>query len=90
MAKPAKKLHSSCTCLRCKVIKHGTMQWGSNAPAKYSHSEVVTEPCGTPLFADDERKTGICRACRDGWEHKENYSVDPRFPSKLHPQPEGK
>lgn len=39
-------------------------------------AEWVTEPCGIPLFQEQERKTGVCRSCAKGWTHPENYRVD--------------
>jgi hypothetical protein len=33
----------------------------------------VQEPCNTPLFADTECESGLCRSCSRGWTHPENH-----------------
>jgi hypothetical protein len=30
-------------------------------------------PCGIPLFQDQDRQTGVCQSCRDGWTHPHSY-----------------
>jgi hypothetical protein len=36
-------------------------------------AEWMTGPCAIPLFGDAERDSGICRGCRKGWTHPENF-----------------
>lgn len=67
--------HQSCTVMRRKMVRHGTLNMATGATAD-GHSEWVTEPCGIPLFAPKHRETGICRSCESGWTHPENYAVE--------------
>lgn len=39
---------------------------------KYVEAEIVIELCGTPLFMEVERETGVCRTCASGWTHPDN------------------
>lgn len=63
---PSPKPHETCTRLRTKQITRGTFNPTTGAIATTS-VETRTQPCGTPLFADAERNTGICSGCHDGW-----------------------
>lgn len=63
------QLHHYCTIRRIKLITHGTLAEGGFVE---SHQETREEPCGTPLFLDDEKRRGVCRSCRKGWETEGN------------------
>lgn len=66
---------SACTVLRVKKVRHGTMTFGSGE-TEMTHMTVETEPCGTPLFKEDETRAGICRSCAGGWNVDANRFVD--------------
>lgn len=66
-----KKLHDSCTIRRTFKRTHGTLSLQTGKCSE-DRSEIVTEPCNTPLFEDLAKETGICRSCAEGWEHPEN------------------
>jgi hypothetical protein len=74
MATKAPKIHTSCTQVRRMLIKHSavSMQTGER---RELGEEWVTQPCGTPLFAEAEKERGTCRACFSGWVHEHNYPV---------------
>jgi hypothetical protein len=66
------RFSSTCTTLRTRLVRNGTF---NIVTGKISEGEAtwVTEPCGTPLFDDAQRATGICRSCAEGWTHPENF-----------------
>lgn len=66
------KQFNTCTIQRIKVIRHGTLNILTGEMKDTGREETVTEACNTPLFSDDERRIGICRSCRSGWEVKGN------------------
>lgn len=66
-----------CSARRTFKRTHGTLNMATGKSTK-GRSEVVTEPCNTPLFADEERARGICRSCASGWEHKDNKFASPK------------
>lgn len=61
-----------CTQMRRKLVRHSTLNLATNATQEI-RSEWVTEPCNIPLFGDT---SGICRSCRAGWTHPQNYPLD--------------
>lgn len=63
--------HSTCTVPRIVVVTHGTLNLATSE-TKVTGSETVTGPCNTPLFSDDEKSSGICRACATAWEVEGN------------------
>lgn len=72
MAKP--KRFDSCQTMRRVLIKKGTLNMGTGK-TEMTGQERVDQPCGTPLFSDQERTTGQCRSCRDGWTHPDNHPI---------------
>lgn len=66
---------SDCTQMRRMVIRRGTMDLATGT-STLDEGTVETRACGTPLFSDQERKTGICRSCASGWTHPNNYPVE--------------
>ena len=60
-----------CKIQRTKTVTRGTMNIVTGKFA-WKAPEIITEPCGTSLFYDDERATGICRSCKHGWEAEGN------------------
>lgn len=60
--------HENCTILRTVERKHFA-DIGDTQPTKV---ETVTERCGTPLFAGDNKEAGVCRSCAKGWEGDTN------------------
>jgi hypothetical protein len=73
-SKKAKRF-DSCTVVRRCLVTHGTLNIVSGAITE-SKSAWETKPCGTPLFGDDERASGKCKACAEGWTHPNNYPVE--------------
>jgi hypothetical protein len=57
---------SGCRQLRRKLVRYGTAL----------REEWVTEWCGAPLFSEKDLHTARCKACRNGWSHRNNYPVD--------------
>lgn len=70
MAKP-KKQYSLCTIKRTMTVSHGTINMATGEHTT-ERTEVVTKACETPLFADKERSSGVCRSCRVGWDVEGN------------------
>jgi len=62
---------SLCTIQRTKKVTRGTMNIATGQ-FTWKAPEIVTEPCSTPLFYNDECATGICRSCKHGWEAEGN------------------
>jgi hypothetical protein len=67
--KATHRTYSNCTVLRTCRVTSGVFRGGKFVKAG---TEVVTAPCGVPIFGDDERASGICRSCRRGWEIEGN------------------
>jgi hypothetical protein len=65
---------NSCTVIRRKLVRTGTLNM-ITGEHQTTGEEWRTEPCGTPLFTDDERRSDICRSCASGWTHPDNYPV---------------
>ena len=65
------KSFSGCTIKRTFERRHSVLNMVTGKP-KAVRSEIVTEPCGTPLFGDIPQQTGICDSCAGGWEHPKN------------------
>jgi hypothetical protein len=62
------------TIRRVKITKSKfNMLTGVTTPVS---EEVVTQPCGTPLFGKDE-VAGICQACAKGWSVEDNRPATP-------------
>lgn len=70
------KEYHSCTVMRRKLVKTGTLSMATGQLEMSGKAEWVTEACGTPLFGDEERRSGTCRSCAKGWTHPENYPVE--------------
>jgi len=66
-----RRYHNSCTVMRTFRRTHGTLDLVTGKTGK-GRSETVTEACNVPLFGPPESKTGICRACAEGWEVPDN------------------
>lgn len=62
---------NSCTILRTFKRTEYTINV-STGERKFIKEEVVTEPCNIPLFSKDNRVTGVCRCCHEGWETEDN------------------
>lgn len=65
------QVHHSCTILRTSEVTHGTLSMNGGGYKK-GKTEIVTEPCGTPLFDDVRKASGVCRSCANGWEVEGN------------------
>lgn len=73
----AKKVGGVCGIRRTASVTFGTLNMATGARVKRT-TKIVTEPCGTPLFTDDERNAGICRTCSSGWEVAGNRFATPK------------
>ena len=62
---------SCCTIQRIKRVGHGTLSPATGGNT-ISHYTTEHEPCNVPLFADRERRTGVCDSCHRGWEVEGN------------------
>ena len=64
---PAKKLpqHSFCQKVIEKKVRHRTLNLVTGESADAGEWETVTEPCGVPLFSNDDRIRGRCRQHRE-------------------------
>lgn len=69
-----RKMSHNCSVARTWLVTHGTLDLATGQTTE-GEKEWRTGPCGSPLFGDTERKTGVCRACARGWEHPNNYSA---------------
>lgn len=67
--KPTK--HSLCTIRRTVKVTHYRVNMATGKRTK-GRSEIVTEPCGVPLFSDEHRRTGVCDSCAKGWDVEGN------------------
>jgi hypothetical protein len=68
-----------CEVERVKRITVGRFSDDPRDPKDHfivDREEVRTEPCGTPLFTDEETKRGICRSCFSGWQVGGNRPTD--------------
>jgi hypothetical protein len=65
------KVHSFCSQMRRKLVRSGTLNLATGK-TDLPNEEWRDEPCGTPLFTDGERQSGICKSCAGGWTHPEN------------------
>ena len=65
-----------CTVIRHMRITEGTFDMATGKTAQ-GVTVWVTRPCRTPLFSEEERKTGECRSCRNGWTRPDNYRITP-------------
>ena len=65
---------NSCTKQRRYLVTHSTLNMTSGESTQ-GKQEWIEEPCGKPLFGDEERKTGICKSCASGWTHPNNYPI---------------
>ena len=76
MSKRKPKYFSDCTKPRRWLVRHSTLSLGTGELGPSDKpSEWVEGPCGTPLFGDEERASGLCRACASGWTDPENYPL---------------
>src|SRR5262245_5690658 len=64
------------TCKRLRRMRstHGRSDDKGNMTARWIEWE--TRACGIPLLSEEERTTGICRACASGWSHADNYPAE--------------
>lgn len=67
----------SCEVERTFRRTHGKLNMATGAYTE-DRSEIVTEPCGAPLFGTsrDDMARGVCESCRKGWTHPENSPTD--------------
>lgn len=77
----AKKAFQDCTVVRTVFRTYGTLNIETGAKIE-DRKAWETEPCGTPLFSDEERAKGVCSSCAKGWNHPENYRADGPRPDK--------
>ncbi len=63
----------SCTMVRRMLIRHMFLNLATSETDD-ARAEWVTRPCGVPLFGDD-KAGGLCRGCKTGWTHPNNYPV---------------
>ena len=63
--------HDICTVLRVKLVTHRTQNLVTGEVRDLGQ-ETVTEACGTPLFSDRDRASGVCGSCRGGFEAESN------------------
>lgn len=54
-----------CKVERIKKVTHYTMDLTDGTMTE-GHTETRTEPCGGPLWTDEEHRSGVCRSCRGG------------------------
>lgn len=67
--------HNECTIRRKMMITQYTWNLATDEK-KIKNQEWQIRPCGTPLFSDQERTTGICKSCAGGWTHPNNFPCD--------------
>jgi len=66
---------TDCQVMRRKLKRTYTVTLGTCQ--EKDHKETwVDEKCGSPLWSDEERKSGECKSCKSGWTHKNNYRID--------------
>jgi hypothetical protein len=64
-------------CTKTRRVKQTTLTLNAGSgETSETGSAWVTGPCGTPLFSEAEKQSGICRSCASGWTHPENYPVN--------------
>lgn len=63
--------HHSCTIIRTVKVTHSTLNMVSGKTTE-GKTEIVTKPCGIPLFGKPHSTTGVCRHCAEGWSVKDN------------------
>lgn len=63
--------YTVCTVRRTVRVTHGTLNMVTGESTR-GRTETVTQPCGTPLFAEEEHRQGICSSCREGWNQDGN------------------
>lgn len=69
--------HQDCRVQRMKLITSYKVILGTGEEVPNSRSqEWKSEPCGTPLFSDATKATGVCRSCAKGWKVDSNYPLD--------------
>jgi hypothetical protein len=57
------------------TITHGSFNL-TTGEHKKGATEVVVRECGTPIFGDSGRASGICASCRKGWETEGNAPTE--------------
>jgi hypothetical protein len=70
-----KSLSDLCEVERQKVVTHGTLDLATGQHTIRS-TETVIEQCGTPLFSEQERQSGVCHSCREGWSVEGNQPTE--------------
>lgn len=70
----------ACTCIRRMLIKYSELDVRSGEITE-TREEWVTQPCGAPLFGDNERQRETCDACHSGWTDPHNYPVNSGVPT---------
>ena len=64
----------------CKVVRRQFVGFGyldtRTGKVTVEREEWQTGPCETPLFTEEERRAGTCRACASGWKTSDNYPVN--------------
>lgn len=68
------KVHSSCQQMRRKLVRLGTLNLATGETST-PDEEWRDEACGTPLFTEEERQSGICKSCAGGWTHPNNFPI---------------
>lgn len=72
-----KEYYPSCRVMRRFVERRLVMNFiTSEVSDPGGKPTVVVRACGSPLFDDDGRASGVCRSCARGWQVDENYPVD--------------
>lgn len=73
-----RKYFDQCVIQREKVKTF--YKWDvSNDTKTFDRTETVIEPCGTPLFGEQESRKGICRSCASGWSVQGNVITPTGF-----------
>lgn len=76
--------HSQCAVVRRHLVTYSTLNMVTGVSTRSEREpEMVTEPCGAPLFTEAEHRSGKCRSCASGFTHPENYPVEPVEPGEL-------
>ncbi len=63
-------LYPTCTIQRRVLVQ--VFKWTASGQSILVSQSLVIEPCGIPLVNTQERSSGVCNSCRQGYEAPEN------------------
>lgn len=67
-------MRDTCRIIRRYLVTHSTvnMQTGEET---LGETKWEVGPCNAPLFSNEERKSGVCKACASGWSSPTNHPI---------------